>query len=734
MTIYPVIMCGGSGTRVWPASRPNRPKQFIPLIEGRSTFQSTVSRLAAIGGARRPLVIGGVAHADWIRRNLAEIGAEADILLEPEPRDSAAAVAAAVAWVAARDPDAVLAIVAADHHIPDAGAFAEAIATAAKAARAGWIVTLGVKPDHPATAYGYIAPGAPVEDGVLAVARFVEKPIESRAVALVADGCLWNSGNFIATAKTLTDAFAAFAPAVGEAARQGVAQARAYPTGWRLGEAFLGAPRISFDYAIMEKTDRAAVAPIGFAWSDLGAWDAIWSASDHDASGNLVQGEVQLIDVSDSLVRLPAGLPLEVTVLGLSNLVVVADERRLLIAGMAASQAVKTAAERSQSPAADPESRLKQWAAHYDLWLRTAALPLWWSVGADHEHGGYLDLLDMAGRPVAGLRRARVQARQSYVYAQAIRMGAPGGWREAADQGVAYMRAAYRRPDGLFRTAVTDGGAPLDEDAYLYDHAFYLMASATLATIADDPAAIRAECESLLDLIRRSMGHPAGGFREAGAYPFQANAHMHLLEACLAWIEAGGDDRWRTLAGEIVDLALNRFIDAKGGFLREFFDADWNPAPGADGRQVEPGHQFEWAWLMARWSRLTGSAPAAAAARRLFDCGALGVDGVRSVAIDELDELDGVRSARARLWPQTEYLKASLMLAAREPDAARRGDYLTHAARAAEGLWGYLDVPVKGLWRDKRLDDGRYIDEPAPASSLYHILGGVIALADFAAG
>jgi len=731
MTIYPVIMCGGSGTRLWPASRPNRPKQFIPLVGGQSTFQSTVLRLAAIEGAHRPLVIGGVGHADWIRRNLAEIGREADLLLEPEPRDSAAAVAAATAWVAARDPDAILAIVAADHHIPDADAFARAIETAAGAARSGWIVTLGVKPDHPATAYGYIAPGEPIEDGVLTVARFVEKPKEERARDLVQAGYFWNSGNFIASASTLTDAFTAYAPAVGAAAARGVAQAKAYPTGWRLGEAFLEAPKISFDYAVMEKTDRAAVAPIAFAWSDLGAWDAIWAAADHDGAGNAVQGQAQLIEVSNSLVRLPSDSPLEVTILGLSNVVVVADETHLLVASMAASQAVKTAAE--QVPAtAEPRARLKAQAQRYDRWLRTAALPLWWAVGADQERGGYFDLLDMNGRPIEGLRRARVQSRQSFVYAQAIRIGAPGGWRAASQQGLAYMRAKYRRPNGLFRTAVDQDGAPIDEDAYLYDHAFYLMASATLAGIADDPGALRVECETLLARVQEAMAHPQGGFKEAGPFPFQANAHMHLLEAALAWIEAGGDDRWRALAQQIVDLALSKFIDADGGFLREFFDANWNPAPGADGRQVEPGHQFEWAWLMARWGKMADSASARAAARRLFECGVLGVDGVRSVAVDELDELDGVRSARARLWPQTEYLKAALIMAKTDPDASRLDDYLAHAVRAADGLWGYLDVPVAGLWRDKMLDDGGFIDEPAPASSLYHILGGIMALTDFA--
>jgi mannose-1-phosphate guanylyltransferase/mannose-6-phosphate isomerase len=727
MTIYPVIMCGGSGTRLWPASRPNRPKQFIPLIGDHSTFQRTVLRLGEIQGARRPLVISGAVHLDWVRRNLDALGLDADVLLEPEPRDSAAAVAVAAAWVAARDPDAVVAIVAADHHIPDAAAFARAVETAATAAAEGWIVTLGVRPDAAAIAYGYIAAGAPILGDVLSVTRFIEKPDLERARSFVEAGYLWNSGNFIASARTLVEAFARHAPAVGDAARLAVERAKAVPGAGLLDESFLSAPKISFDYAVMEKTDRTAVLPVAFSWSDLGAWDAIRLASPQDAQGNAVSGDVALIDVKDSLVRLPAH-GLAVTLLGLSNVAVVADETHLLIANLAFSQGVKTAAEQARGAEIAPIERLKAHAQRYDQWLRTAALPLWWSVGADHANGGYFDLLGQAGRPVDAPRRARVQARQSFVYAEALRMGAPGGWRPAAEHGLAYLKSRFKRPDGRFRTLVDAQGAPLDDDAYLYDQAFFLMASATLATVVDDPAPLRAECEALLGCIEQTMAHPEGGFKEAGEHPFQSNAHMHLLEAALAWIAAGDDGRWRALGERLVDLALGKFIDADGGFLREFFDSSWRPAPGADGRLAEPGHQFEWAWLIARWSRLTGSAPALAAAKRLFEVGVLGVDTRRSVAVDALDQLDRVRSARARLWPQTEYLKAALMLAECDQTGGVAIDYLAHASRAADGLWRYLDVPVRGLWRDKMLEDGEFVDEAAPASSLYHIVAAIAAL------
>jgi mannose-1-phosphate guanylyltransferase/mannose-6-phosphate isomerase len=732
MKIYPVIMCGGSGTRLWPLSVPERPKQFIPLVAERSSFQSTVQRLAAIKDAVTPLVIAGLAHADWIRLNLAAIGATADILLEPEPRDSAAAVAVAAAWVAARDPDGVIAIVAADHHVPDAEAFARAVETAALAAAEGWIVTLGVRPDAPATAYGYIAAAEPIAGPVLAVSRFVEKPDLERAKAYVDSGYLWNSGNFIARASTLLAAFDAFAPTVGDGARRGVETASATPVGAVLGAAFLDAPKISFDYAVMEKADRVAVLPVSFAWSDLGAWDAIWTASARDGLGNAVQGEGRLIEVTDSLVRLSGTSGPSITILGLSNIAVVGDDRNLLIAGLASSQGVKQAAQLAAPAPIPPEERLARHADVYERWLRTAALPLWSSLGGDPD-GGYYDLIDQDGRPVAAaMRRARVQARQSFVYAEALNMGLPGAWRSASEHGLAYMRGRFRRADGLFRTSVDSAGAPLDEDAYLYDQAFVLLALAAQAKNTAAPEPLRLEAEALLTAIEQAMAHPAGGFREAGRQPFQANAHMHLLEAALAWIEAGGGSRWQALAEQIVELALGRFIDPDRGFLREFFDAAWAPAPGDDGRQVEPGHQFEWAWLMVRWARVSGATETLITARTLFRAGLRGVDGLRGVAMDELNEIDHVRSARARLWPQTEYLKAALTLAAEEHPSDGGGEYLVHAARAAGALWRYLETPVTGLWRDKMLEDAGFVDEPAPASSLYHIIGAVAALRTYA--
>jgi mannose-1-phosphate guanylyltransferase / mannose-6-phosphate isomerase len=190
---------------------------------------------------------------------------------------------------------------------------------------------------------------------------------------------------------------------------------------------------------------------------------------------------------------------------------------------------------------------------------------------------------------------------------------------------------------------------------------------------------------------------------------------MHLFESALAWEPLGGPV-WRALSDEIAALSMSRFIDPATGALREFFDADWRALEG-EGGLVEPGHQFEWAWLLERWGRARGDSAALAGARRLFENGLKGVDPVREVAVNALWDDFSVRDGAARLWPQTEHLKAALVL----------GDE-AQALRAARGLAQYLETPVRGVWRDKLQPDGRFIDEPAPATSFYHLMMAILEL------
>lgn len=718
MTVYPVIMCGGSGTRLWPASRPARPKQFVPLSGTLSSFQETVLRVTGLGDAGPPLIVAGVSHRASILAQLKEIGVVGVLLLEPEARDSAAAMAAAAAWIKRQDPDGVAVVVSADHDIPDGAAFRSAIEIAIKGARDGKIVTLGVRPTSPSSAYGYIR--AEAGEGVRPVLAFVEKPDAETALAYVEAGYLWNSGNFVVSAAVLAQELTTHAPETYAAAEAALGEGAAAGGVLVLGEAFRAAPKVSVDYAVMEKTKRAAVLPVDFAWSDVGAWDAVWATSDKDDDGNAAYGAALFIDSANSIVRSPAGV--QVALIGLKDVAVVIDGLDVLVCDLAHSQSVKTAVDRLKTqPKASPKAfaDLAQASQWYAQWLRVNALPLWWSVGADHQLGGFIEALSVDGDPRPAARRGRVQGRQVYVFTTAGELGWAGPWKQAASHGLDYAFKNFQRPDGLFRKLVSIDGQVLDDGAAVYDQAFALLGMAMLhqaggysRDLPAEAARTRAGLEAMRD--------PKAGFRETDDHPNQSNCHMHILEASLAWIEAGEGD-WDSLADEMAEMALSTFIDADGGFLREFFDEDWKPAPGDDGRRVEPGHQFEWSWLMSRWGRLRGRQDALDAARKLFEHGKRGVD-ARGIAINALWDDLTVWEPEARLWPQTEYMKAALALG-EEADALA----------AANGLWLYLQTPAAGVWYDKLRPDGTFVDEPAPASSFYHIICAIAELSRFQA-
>lgn len=712
--VYPVIMCGGSGTRLWPASRPARPKQFIPLAGNRSLFQETAARVAALAnGGGELVVVAGVSHRTAILQQLEEIGIRAVVLLEPEGRDSSAAMAAAALWTAQRSPQAINLFVASDHHIPDAEAFRASVGEALAAAEDGRIVTLGVVPTAPSSAYGYIAPSGP---GLSHVSAFVEKPDLATAERYIAEGYLWNSGNFIVRADVLGAEIAERAPAVADAVLSAVDHAAVDGSCLTLGAGFMSAPKISIDYAVMEKTARASVLPVRFEWSDLGAWDSVHASGEGDVGLHILE------DSENCLIRACDGVI--VAAIGLRNIGIVVERDAVLVTDLEKSQDVKKVVERLKKlspqhvdfPAPAPKESLQTGAARLTTWLRQAALPVWATLGQD-ENGGFEEVLALDGRRVSTSRRARVQARQLQVYAEAGRQGWEGPWRTVTAKGVDRLNAVWLRPEGRMRTLLDADGASLDETAMIYDQAFLIFALAVIADAKGD-AALETQAAALRDILLEGAD-ARGGLQEAGDHPYQSNAHMHLLEAALAWEDADGDPAWSRLSDQIVNLARTHFVDAKTGCLREFFQEDWSPALGKDGALVEPGHQFEWAWLLARYGRMRGNDGALADAWRLYTAGLKGIDPKRGVAIDAMNIDGSVRSARSRLWPQTEWLKASLILATLSDDA-RRGYCLDQAARAQRSLWRYLTP--QGLWHDKMLEDGSFIDEPAPASSFYHIM------------
>jgi mannose-1-phosphate guanylyltransferase len=325
---------------LWPASRADRPKQFLKLIGERSSFQETILRVMDLPGAEEIVVVTGKGMAELVERQALELNVKLTVIIEPEARDSAPAVAAAAAYVRSRSPDGVMLMLAADHHIAEPGIFRDAAILAIEAAKAGRIVTFGVEPTSPATGFGYIKPGESLPGGVMTVAAFVEKPNLATAKGYVEDGYYWNSGNFAFTAKTLLEELAAFEPEIHDGAIGSVTKSRR--DGLRLHldhEAFGNATKKSLDYAVMERTTRAAIVPAAFTWSDLGAWDAIWEASARDAEGNVTTGDVHLINTRNVLARSSGPF---VGAIGVENLLIVAEADAVLVCHRDDAQAVKT--------------------------------------------------------------------------------------------------------------------------------------------------------------------------------------------------------------------------------------------------------------------------------------------------------------------------------------------------------------------------------------------------------
>jgi mannose-1-phosphate guanylyltransferase/mannose-6-phosphate isomerase len=346
-TVVPVILSGGSGTRLWPVSRESFPKQFWPLLSDRSMIAETARRAAGPGFAP-PIIVCNQEHRFLVAEQLRQAGVEgARIVLEPVGRNSAPAVAAAALLAAEEDPAAVLWMMPADAAITDTPELHRLLGLAVAAARAGRIVTFGMQPTAPETGYGYIEQGAalPGLPGVHHLARFIEKPDAATAAAFLADGRhLWNSGMFVFSAATLLDELERHAPAVLDAVRPAVAGRQRDLDFIRLAAGpFAEAPSISLDYAVAERTDRAAVIPAALGWSDVGSWGALWELGAKDTAGNVALGDVVLEGAHHCYVRSDGILT---AVVGLSDAVVVVTEDAVLAMHRDRSQDVKRVVDR----------------------------------------------------------------------------------------------------------------------------------------------------------------------------------------------------------------------------------------------------------------------------------------------------------------------------------------------------------------------------------------------------
>ena len=340
----PVVLAGGYGTRLWPLSRQLRPKQFLPLLSERSMLQEASRRALQLENALPPLLVVNEEHRFLAAEQMRALGAKgAALLLEPAGRGTAPAAALAALAALEKDAQAIIAVYPADHRIDDGAAFARSMRAAAGLAAQGHLVAFGIAPAGPVTGYGYIVRGAPLGAG-FRVERFVEKPDAALAAALIGGGAYWNSGMFVFAAAAYLEELEKHRADIAAAAREA----------WRgrssdldfirpARDAFLACPADSIDYAVMERTARAAVVPAQFDWSDLGSWDTLWALGAKDARGNVVAGDAQLMDADDCYVRAESRM---VAVLGLANALVVETSDAVLVASRDHAQQVKAVVEK----------------------------------------------------------------------------------------------------------------------------------------------------------------------------------------------------------------------------------------------------------------------------------------------------------------------------------------------------------------------------------------------------
>ena len=337
--ILPVILSGGGGTRLWPLSTPDQPKQFLALTGTQTMFQMTVARVTNAERFMAPIIVANAAHADMVQQQLSDVGVvPGAVIFEPCARNTAPAIALAALRAGAGDTP--LLIMPSDHVIGDEAAFGRAIDAASDAVADGWLVTFGITPTGPETGYGYIKMGAELGAGLQRVSRFVEKPNAVNAARMIADGDhVWNGGIFLFRADAYLAALKEFAPDILKGAT--AAMAAAHINGSQIvpdASCFAASPAQSIDYAVMEKSDRVAVAPVAMGWSDVGSWDALYDIGEKDADGNVRSGNSVMLNSTNMLIRSDG---IRVSVSGVTDLIVIANGSEVLILPRGQSQNVK---------------------------------------------------------------------------------------------------------------------------------------------------------------------------------------------------------------------------------------------------------------------------------------------------------------------------------------------------------------------------------------------------------
>jgi mannose-1-phosphate guanylyltransferase/mannose-6-phosphate isomerase len=733
-TITPVVLCGGAGSRLWPMSRDSKPKQFHKLVNDKTLLTNTLERVDQKGEGLRYLptrIVGGVAFESLLVEQGETGSAEVErYILEPLIRDTAAAIAAAIADLAESDPQRMVLVLPSDHQISDTRAFFEVIRTGAGAlAERGGIMTIGITPTRPETQYGYIERGegdGPVYD----VTRFREKPDLKTAKAFLQSGrFFWNGGIFMFRAGEMAAELAHQQPEVWIQAKRAVEKAVIDGKCCRLdAEAFAASPKISIDYAVMENAPTIGVVAASFDWNDLGSWNQLHDGSPLDDAGNARFGDVLTIDVKNSYLRSEDRL---LTVAGLENIIVVSQPDALLIVHRDKSHLVKDiAAQVKQSGEWPPlavahSGRPVPSPRVIRKWLFDTALPLWAGAGIDRRHGGVHEALNHDGSPADhGYKRLRVLARQIYCFAYARLLGWKGGPSDLLEHCFdTLVETGWHESGGWIHLWNPDGTVK-DPQRDTYDQCFVLLALAWLWRATKWPEARVWAERTIAYMDENLVDRTNGGFYESSLrldYR-RANPHMHYLEAMQAWYEVTGERAFLDRAQTAVDLFTSVFFDPESWSVTEHFNRDWSVRTDKPAR-VEPGHHYEWVWLLLRQARFTDQPQLKEYCRKLYATShafghARGTDAV----CDSMAPDGSAMIGTARLWCQTEALKAGLLARA----DGLPGDE-TLFIRMLDVIFNrYLTAPTPGGWYDQIDPNGRVISKDMPASTFYHVFCALV--------
>jgi mannose-1-phosphate guanylyltransferase/mannose-6-phosphate isomerase len=728
--IVSFVMSGGVGSRLWPLSREDNPKQFHDLSGDGSMLVKTLRRLCARPQGETPVfVIASERHASRIGADLAGLDlAGGSALFEPVGRNTAAAVALATLRTLTRFGDSLVLVVPSDHEISTTEQFWQTVEAGVPAASGRRLVVFGVTPAGPETGYGYIEAGD-TGGATFDVVRFVEKPdLETARRYVEARNFYWNAGIFLFRAGAMRAAFEAHRPDIWKATEAAFRAATQDLSGLYMPpELYEEIPSISIDYAVMERASGIAMVPAGFRWNDLGSWQSLLEVSPTDAKGNVVLGDVVAIDCQNSYIRSEGRL---LSAVGLKDIAIVSTIDATFVAPVSHSQNVRKVVEQLEksgrletkfTPSHDRVIESGAWRRRVRHWLFEETMPLWSTVGVDERHGGFHEALGFDAVPLPKPKRMRTMARQVYAFAVAKARGWEGPAGRLIAHGIDFMARNGRTDRGGWVRTLNVDGSVLDATEDAYDHSCVLLALAH-AHMCGNPDALRLGQETFDFLDSHLEDERLTGFLETageGGGERRSNPHMHLLEAFLAWHRATGERTYLRRAARVVDLFRSHFFDPESWTLGEYFAPDLKQAPGERGELTEPGHHFEWASLLVDFAARSGQADLNGYARKLYASAiANGLNRSTGLAYGSVSRHGMPIDTVSRSWPQTEAIKAAIAL-----DGAGGPDLKPEIeARVGRLFRWHIDPAPLGLWIDRIDERGRSLATEVPASIFYHLV------------